>query len=337
MKLPRSAFGASPRIADRRRLVAALAAGALGASTTRALAQDDRSPVTVLVGAASSMDFTARLVSEWLREALGRPVVTVSKLGAGGRVALAELRGAPPDGRTLMLSTSSAFTINPNIYTNLDYDPVADFTPIAGVSWFDVGIATGPMTGATSMRELVAWAKSQRGDVVYGAAPGTGSASHFAGIAMAIASGLPMTPVPYKDSGQAIADTVAGRLPIIITGTSPLAQMHKAGRLRLLCTSGDERSPLVPEVPTLRESGVDASIVISAGLYGPARMPADVVARIHQALQPMFARTDLVQKLAQQGMATQPMTGAQLAASLESERRRYAHLVAASGYVRESI
>ena len=97
-------------------------------------AQDDKTPITILVGAASSMDFTARLVADHLREALGRPVVVLSKLGAGGRVALNELKRAAPDGRTLMFSTSSPFAIYPHIYTRLDYDPVADFTPIAGVS-----------------------------------------------------------------------------------------------------------------------------------------------------------------------------------------------------------
>jgi tripartite-type tricarboxylate transporter receptor subunit TctC len=143
---------------NRRSVIRAIAAGAASIGAARAFAQDDKATVTVLVGAATTMDATARLISELLREALGRPVITVSKLGAGGRVALNELRRSPPDGRTLMFSTSSPFAIYPNIYTKLDYDPVADFTPIGGVCAFDVGLATGPSVAAT---DLKAWSSGR--------------------------------------------------------------------------------------------------------------------------------------------------------------------------------
>ena len=319
----------------RRSTLQGLAAGALSLATGASWPQDDKSPVTILVGAASSMDFTARLVAEQLRETLGRPVVVVSKLGAGGRVALGELKRSAPDGRTLMFSTSSAFAIYPNIYNKLDYDPVTDFTPIAGISWFDVGVATGPMTGATDMKQLLAWTRSQGSGAVYGAAPGAGSSSHFVGIAMALATGIPMTPVQYKDSGVGIIDLASGRLPVLITGTSPLVEMHKAGKIRLLAVSGEQRSPLVPEVPTLREAGINVTIQNSAGLYGPARMPRELVEKIHAAVMPMLSRADMRDKLAGQGMAPAPMTGGQLAVSLAEERKRFEGLVKASGYVRE--
>lgn len=325
----------SAAAAPRRRALKAVAAAGAAIAGAPAIAQDDRSTIRLLVGAASSMDFTARLLGEYLREALARPVVVESKLGAGGRVALGELKRAAPDGRTLMLSTSSPFTIFPNIYTKLEYDPVVDFTPLGNVAWFDIGVSIGPQVPATDMRQFVDWARRQREDVVYGAAPGTGSASHFTGIAMAMATGLKLQPVPYKDSAQGIADAVAGRLPLMITGTSPLAQMHKAGRLRMVATSGDERSPLSPEVPTLRESGVAASIVINASLYGPAGMPPELVQRLNGALQGFFARADLRDKLAAQGMGLKPMTPQALAAALADERKRYEVLAKASGYVPE--
>ncbi|MGE0316184.1 MAG: Bug family tripartite tricarboxylate transporter substrate binding protein [Lautropia sp.] len=318
---------------DRRTILKGMAAGALAGTGVAGIAQEDRSPITLLVGAASSMDFTARLLADYLREALGRPVIAVSKLGAGGRLALGELKHAAPDGRTLMLSTSSPFTIFPNIYTNLEYDPVRDFTPIAGVAWFDVGLAVAPALGIGSMKDMLAWAKRQGNDVIYGAAPGTGSASHFAGIAVEQATGLKLTPVPYKDSAKGIIDTIGGRIPLMITGTSPLAAMHQAGKLKMLATSGDERSPLVPDVPTMRESGIDASIVISASLYGPANMPPALVAKLHDTLQPLFGDKTLVERLSKQGMATKSMSGAELAASLARERERYARLAKASGYV----
>ncbi len=323
--------------AQRRRALRTVAAGAaaIAGAPAIAIAQDDRSTVRLLVGAASAMDFTARLLGEYLREALGRPVVVESKLGAGGRVALGDLKRSAPDGRTLMLSTSSPFTIFPNIYTKLEYDPVVDFTPIGNVAWFDIGVSVGPQVPATDMRQFVEWARGQREAVVYGAAPGTGSASHFTGIAIAMASGLKLQPVPYKDSAQGIADAVAGRLPLMITGTSPLAQMHTSGRLRMLATSGDDRSPLTPEVPTLRQSGVAASVVINASLYGPAGMAPALVQRLHGALQGFFARADLREKLTAQGMGLNPMTPQALTAALAEERKRYAELAKASGYVPE--
>lgn len=294
-------------------------------------ANDDRSTMSVLVGAASSMDFTARVVADYLRQSLERPVVAVSKLGAGGRVALGELKRSAPDGRTIMLSTSSAFVVYPAIYAKLEYDPVNDFTPIINVAWFDVGIAVAPALGVRTLTELVSWAKSQKGPVVYGCAPGTGSASHFAGIATEVATGLKLKPITYKDSAQGIADAIGGRIPIMITGTSPLAAQHKAGKLLLLATSGPARSPLVPDVPTMKEGGVDASVVINASLYGPAGMNADQVQRIHDAAAKMLADPLIRTRLEQAGMAPAPMDAKALAGLLASERQRYAELARVSG------
>jgi tripartite-type tricarboxylate transporter receptor subunit TctC len=191
------------------------------------------------------------------------------------------------------------------------------------------------MTGATDMKQLIAWQKSQGGGAVYGDAPGAGSSSHFVGIAMSLATGVPMTPVHYKDSGVGIIDLAAGRLPIMITGLSPLVEMHKAGKIRILAVSGDVRSPLVPEVPTLREAGVNVSSTTSTGVFGPRGMPADMVRRYHDAIVPMLANAAIREKLAGQGMTPWPATGQQLAASLADERKRFEVLVRSSGYVKE--
>ena len=321
----------------RRSLLQSLAAGAATVAVPALRAEDDKSVMTILVGAASSMDFTARLIAEQLHNVLDRPVVVVSKLGAGGRLALNELKRSAPDGRTLMFSTSSLFSIYPHIYTKLDYDPVADFTPIAGVSWFDLGIATGPMTGATDLKQLMAWEAKQGAGAVYGAAPGAGSSSHFVGIALAQATNLPLKPVHYKDSGVGLIDLVSGRLPMLITGTSPLVEMHKAGRMKIVAVSGEKRSPLVPDVPTLREAGLNVVSQNSAALYTPAKMPRELGDRIHNAVMPMLAKADVQEKLASQGMVPFPMNGTQLAGWLAQERKRYEILAKESGYVPESL
>lgn len=320
----------------RRQVLQSLAAGAAAVATPFARAQDT-SPITILVGAASSMDFTARLIAEHLKEPLGRPVVVVSKLGAGGRLALGELKRAAPDGRTLMFSTSSLFAIYPHIYTRLDYDPVADFTPIAGVSSFDLGMATGPMTNTPDVKSTMAWAKAQGDNAVYGSAPGAGSSSHFLGISLAQATGLPLKPVQYKDSGVGIIDLASGRLPMMITGTSPIAAQHKAGRIRMIAVSGATRSPLAPDVPTFKEQGFDVVIENSAALYGPAKLPREIVERVRTALMPMLSNPSALEKLAGQGMTPQPMDATQLAAWLANERKRYEMLAKASGYVPETL
>jgi tripartite-type tricarboxylate transporter receptor subunit TctC len=320
----------------RRTSLHALAAGALTAMAGSATAQDDKSAITILVGAASSMDFTARLIAEQLRDTLGRPAVVVSKLGAGQRLALGEVRKSAPDGRTLVFATSGPFAIYPHIYNKLDYDPVADFTPICGVSAFDVAIATGPMTGATDLKQLVEWQRARKeGDAVFGSAPGNGSLSHFVGISVGLATSVRMTHVAYKDSGVGIIDLAAGRLPMMITGLSPLVEMHKAGRIKLLAVSGDTRSPLVPEVPTLREAGVNVSSTTSTGLFGPPRMPPELVRKLAAAVTPMLSNPVIREKLAGQGMTPWPATALQLAAALADERKRFEVLVKASGYVRE--
>jgi tripartite-type tricarboxylate transporter receptor subunit TctC len=318
----------------RRSALQGLAAGAASLLAGSAFAADDKSPITVYVGAASSMDFTARLIADQLHHALDRPAIVMSKLGAGQRLALMEAKHAAPDGRTLVFATSGPFTIYPHIYRKLDYDPVADFTPIAGISQFDVAVATGPATPCKTLRELIEWERARpAGQAVFGSAPGNGSLSHFVGISIGIAENVRLTHVPYKDSGVGIIDLASGRLPMMITGLSPLAAMHKAGKIRLLAVSGDKRSPLVPEVPTLKEAGVNVSSSTETGLFGPAGMSPQLVKKLHDAVMPMLATPAIQEKLAGQAMTLWPASGKDVAAALRAESERFAELVKASGFV----
>ncbi|MDQ2736348.1 MAG: tripartite tricarboxylate transporter substrate-binding protein [Pseudomonadota bacterium] len=318
---------------SRRTTLQAFGAAALSSVAGIGFAQDDKQLITVLVGAASSMDFTARVIADQLHVSLDRPTIVMSRLGAGQRLALGEERRATPDGRTLLFATSGPFAIYPNIYAKLDYDPDRDFTPIAGISTFDVAVSTGPMTGATDMKQVVAWSRAQKGNAVFGSAPGNGSLSHFVGISINLATGLHMTHVPYKDSGVGLIDLAGGRLPIMITGLSPQVELHKAGKIRIVAVSGETRSPLVPEVPTLKEAGINVSSSTSTGLFGPAAMAPELVARIAAALQPMFTNPTTIERLAQQGMTPWSVNNQQLAASIVDERKRFAGIVKASGFV----
>ncbi len=317
----------------RRDTIRALGVGSLALASQRVFGQDDKSAINVFVGASASMDICARLVADQLRESLGRPTVTMSRLGAGQRLAMGEVKKAAPDGRNLVFVTNGPFSIYPHVYQKLDYDPDRDFTPIIGISKFDVAIATGPSTGVTSLKDLIAWAKGRKEETVYASAPGNGSFSHFVGIATSLTTGVPLIHVPYKDSGQAVIDLSGGRLPMMITGMSAMLQTHLSGKIRILAVSGAERSPLLPDVPTLRESGVNISRSTLTGVFGPARMPADLVTRLHDAIAPMLSNTSVIDKLKQHAMTLAPATGPQLAAVLREEREYFGGLAKQSGYV----
>ncbi|WP_332824044.1 Bug family tripartite tricarboxylate transporter substrate binding protein [Ramlibacter sp.] len=319
----------------RRSALARLAGTAAALCPLPLLAQDDKTAIRLLVGASAGTDFTARLVAEKLRDALGRPVVVLQKLGAGQRVALNELQKSAPDGRTLMLVTSAPFSIYPHIYTKLDYDPLKDFTPVAGVSAFDVGIATGPATGAQNMKELVAWLKANPRQAIYGSAPGTGSLSHFVGISLGLALNQPMTHVAYKDSPVGLLDVSSGRLPIMMTGLSGMIELHKAGRIRVIASSGNARSPLLPDVPTMQEAGINVNTTSTVGIFGPAGMAPEVVRPLTTAIMAIASTPEFREKLAPFNVFPKPTTPQELMATLQAENRQYAGLVKASGYTPE--
>lgn len=318
----------------RRRALKIAVSGVATALTQPFANAQDSSTITILVGFTTTIDFTARLVAERLRDVLGHPVIVVSKLGAGGRLALSELKRAAPDGKTLAFSATSPFVIYPHTYKKLEYDPTTDFVPIANVSTFDLGIATGPATGATDLKQLIAWGKKQSDDVMYGV-PGSGSSAHFMGIALGQASGVRMQPVQYKDGSLGVIDVSAGRLPVMITGTGNLTEMHKSGRVKIVAVTGTERSSLVPDVPTLKEVGVDMSMVSGAGLFAPAGLPPDLSSKISDVLKEFIARPDVKEKLSTQGMVSAYMPGAQFARWIEKERGVIGKLAQASGYAPE--
>jgi tripartite-type tricarboxylate transporter receptor subunit TctC len=316
----------------RRTSLKALGAAALSMGAARLYAADV-TPISVYVGAASSMDFTARVVADQLSQSLKRTAVVMSRLGAGQRLALNEVKHAAPDGTSLLYATSGPFSIYPNIYTKLDYDPDRDFTPITGISSFDVAIATGPLTGTKNLKDLLAWTRDKGSQGVFGAAPGMGSLSHFVGLSVSLATSTPMTMVPYKDSGVGIVDLAGSRLPMMVTGLQPLIELHKAGKIKIVAVSGGKRSPLVPDVPTLREAGVDLSSTTTTGVFGPPRMSAQLVSKLAAAIAPIFTNVDTQDKLAQQAMNPWQASGQELAAQLRDERKHFAELVKAGGLV----
>ena len=299
-----------------------------------ALAQD-KPPVKLLVGFApgGSVDIVARLLAERLRPLLDQQVIVENKPGAGGRVVLGEVKRAPADGNTLVISPSGALVIAPWLY-NLNYDPVKDFTPIARVVTFDFAVTAGPAAPAGDIRAVLNGLKANPSRANYGTS-GAGTVPHFAGVLLSQASGVPLTHVAYKGGAPAVSDLLGGQIPIMVDTVSETIEHHRAGRLRILAVTGNARSPVLPDVPTLKEVGIDATAEAFVGLFAPAGLPADKVKRLSDAMAEVLKAPDLQARFREIGLNTNYAGPQQLGETQAAELRRWERPIKASGYKAE--
>jgi tripartite-type tricarboxylate transporter receptor subunit TctC len=267
-----------------------------------------------------------------MKDILGEPVVVENRPGANQRLAMAEVRKSPPDARTLYIGTSGPFSILPNIYgAKLEYDPVKDFTPIARLVHFDLGVATGPATPAQDLRELVSWLKANPTKATYGT-PGAGTTSHFVGVMFASSIGAPLIHVPYKGGTPAINDLVGGHIPMLINSLADMVEQHKAGNLRIVAATGPKRSALLPEVPTLKESGVNVAVDIAIDVYGSGNTPPPLVTRMNAVLVAAIGNTDVLQRILAYGLLPAPSSAEELTAKQIEETALWAEPIKASGF-----
>jgi tripartite-type tricarboxylate transporter receptor subunit TctC len=221
-------------------------------------------------------DIVARPFAELLGDALRLVVIVDNRAGAGGTIGADAAARASPDGRTLFFATVGTHAINPTLYKSLPYDAVRDFTPIALVAEAPVAIIANPALPASNLGELVALAKRAPGKLNYGSA-GNGTPGHLTAEMFKIATAIDIQHVPYKGSAPALSDLVAGRIKIIFDPVqSTLAQVY-AGNLRALAISGKARSPALPDVPTIAESGVSGFETTAWwGVFAPAKLPFEM-------------------------------------------------------------
>ena len=321
----------------RHTLMTAAAIVATLAGSPPALCADDKAPVRVLVGLAAggSNDLIARELAERLRTITGDQYIVENKPGAVQRLALAELKRAAPDGRTFIVATNSPFSTLPNVYGDkLGYDPVKDFTPIGRMVKFETALATGPLVQAKSFADFVAWAKANPSLAAYGT-PGAGTSPHFIGVMLSNALALPLTHVPYKGGAPAMNDLLGGHLPMLINSLPDMLEQHRGGRLRIIATTGRERSPLTPEVPTLTELGIPMTADIGIDIYAPAGVPADVVTRLNAALTKAVNTPETRDRFIKYGLIIAPSSPQQLAAFQAEELQKWAAPIKASGYTGE--
>jgi len=310
---------------------------ALAASFSAAYAQTDQAPIRLIVSvpAGGSIDLIARLLADKMKDSLKESIVIENRGGAGGRLAMAEVKKSPPDGHTIYIGTSGPFSVLPNIYgSRLEYDAVKDYTPIGRLVRFDLAFAAGPAVPATSIKDALAWARANPDKASFGT-PGPGTTSHFVGVMISKATGIPFTHVPYKGGTPAINDVIGGHTPFIVNSFADMFEQHKAGGLHILADTGPKRSPLDPSIPTLREAGIDVAADVAIDAYGPAGMPPDVVTRLHTAMMQAITSPDVVQRMKTYGLFPAPSTPEELMKFQVEETKLWAVPIKDSGFTGE--
>ncbi len=290
---------------DRRRTLATLGGVALAplASVARAQMPAAGQPIKVLIGtpAGGTQDVLTRAIAQEVRDTLG-PLVIDNRSGAAGRIAVEAVKTAVPDGHTLLLGTAGMMTMFPGAYKNLSYDPIKDFQPIVNAARFELALVVNQSVPVATLSEFITWAKRQ-GDAVSFASYGAGTPSHFLGEMLNRAAGLRMVHVPYRGSTPARQDVMGGTVPVYFDTVGGAQQMLPTGRVKVLATSGDKRSPLMPNLPTFVEAGYK-EVVATAwfAYYAPLKTPAPVVELLRAEFTRAVNKREVRQLLLQNGM-----------------------------------
>jgi tripartite-type tricarboxylate transporter receptor subunit TctC len=318
----------------RRRFLFLLAALAAVLSTHSAplLAQGEQ-PIRIVFpfAAGGAGDAFARILAEHLRANLNRTVVIENVTGAGGRLGARQVAQAAPDGNTLLLTPIAPVVIHPILYKDLDYNPFTDLVPISQVSSFEFGIAVGPKAPVKTLKELVAWAKSNPKEASYGS-PGAGALPHFFGVLFGRAAGIDLVHIGYRGSAPAMTDLVGGQIPIVVTTTSDLLPMHQAKRALILATSDAKRSPLAPEVPTFREAGFDIEGTAWYGVFAPKGTSSEIAERYSKILVAAVQKPEVKEQLLKLGLYATGTTPGELAKIQKADFERWTPAVKASGF-----
>ena len=258
---------------------------ALAAFAAQAAEWPDK-PIRVIlsVPAGATPDVTARLVFPGLSQQLGVSLVADNRAGGGGVIGAEIAAKSAPDGYTLFISSPGALTILPHMRKGIPYDTIRDFAPVSLISIGPFVLMTHPSVPAKTVRELIALAKSQPGKLNYASA-GNGVANHLAGELFKQMAGVDIVHVPYKGAPQAVTDVLAGHMNMMFNSVAPIVGYIKTGKIRVLGIASLQRSPQLPDVPTIHESGVPGFEAVNwFGLFAPAKTPRTIVSRVNGAL-----------------------------------------------------
>lgn len=299
-----------------------------------AQAQSDAKPIRILVGfpPGGSADVIARLLAERLRDALGgQPVTVENKPGAGGRIAIDQLKNAAADGQTLIVMPSGAVVLYPHVFKKLSYEPFKDLTPISQLASFQFCVTSGPKSNVRTVAEMLAKAKADPSTAHYGS-PGNGTAPHFLGLMLGEAGGFDFQHIPYQGGAPAMTALLGGQIGYVIDVATEALEQHRAGKVRIIAVTGKERAPQLPEVPTLREQGVAMDASAWFAMYAPAGLPRETQQRLTQAVQKAMKDPALLARLGALGLDAIGSTPEQLAAVQRADFDKWAKPVKASGF-----
>jgi len=316
---------------QRRNLLSiALATGLLA---TGALAQSDK-PLRILVGypAGGGADIVARMLADKMKDELQRPVLVDNKPGAGGRLAAELLKNAPPDGNTLMLSPIVIPVLAPLVFSKLNYNPATDFAPVLHATSFHFGMAAPGDAPYKTLPEFMQWIKTNPTKANFGMS-GAGSLPHFFGLMVGREAKVDMVAVPFQGGAPLLTALAGGQVESGIDVLSEQLEMHKAGKVRIMATSGAQRSKATPDVPTFRELGFPSIQAQSwFAIYAPANTPAAAIAAINAAGNKALSKPDVQERLSKMSMEAGGGTPADLQKLQDAETARWAPVVKASGF-----
>ena len=280
--------------------------------------------ITLIVpfAAGGSNDMVARVIGKKLSEVWGQPVVIDNRPGAGGVIGSAAAAGAAPDGYTLLL-VSSTFTINPAIKKSIPFDTIKDFTPVAFIARSPLLLTTSNKLEVKSAKDLLALARHKPGQITYASA-GPGSINQIAAELIALSAGVKVMHVPYKGGAPALNDLIGGHVDMYVSSLPQVLQLAKDGQTRALAVTSAKRTPQLPDVPTLAESGLEGFELSSWwGIVGPAGLPANIVNALNAEIGKMLALPELAAILANEGAEAESMTPQAFGELMREETRRW--------------
>lgn len=320
----------------RRFLQASAALGSLGSFAPGVLGQVTAKTVRVLVGfpAGGTADFIGRNLAAKLRGDYAATVIVENKPGARGSVVVAALSSTEPDGSVLLLAPHSMLTLYPHVVRNLPYDPKV-LVPAAIVATHEFALAVGQAVPAGTLAEFFQWCKANPKLALYGT-QGSGTTHHFLGYMLSKATGVPMTPVPYKGAAPGVQDLLAGQIPAFMVPLGDIVPHHRSGRVRILGTSGLQRSRFVPEVPTFEEAGFPGVIAMERfGVFVRAGSSSATVEAVNKSVLAVLEQPDFRSSLEKISYEPQGSTPQEFVAIIKREHERWGGIVHASGFKAE--
>jgi tripartite-type tricarboxylate transporter receptor subunit TctC len=311
-------------------------AGCAGLSLSVAAkdALSESGPLTKMIfpfSAGGGGDTLCRLVAQYAGQLLDRTIIVENRTGGDGLIGIKWVKNASPDGATILVTTGPTMYLLPMVESEPSFDLSKDFTPVSLLARFEFGVVVGPAVDAKDFKGFVAWLKANPGKATFGV-PSNGTIPHFTGSKLEQVLGVPLTRVAYRGSAPAISDLIGGHLPFAIVTIADAIPQHRAGTIKILAVSSAERSPFLPDVPTLKESGVD---LVADGWYGmwlPAGSSQDFAGKLSAAVAASLAKPEVREKLLAIGLIPVGSTPEGLSKELADDIALWQPIVKATGY-----